>query len=126
MTTENIKQNLKNNELTIKDLEIWNKDFTEVEQIFETIKDRDLKGILDKFHRLGIDVTSDTHEPLEYIDFNYGSLTCTISIYNEDNKPELISDIEGYIRRNGEELAGYFTESINEIREVLNDLTTSK
>lgn len=126
MTVENIKQDLKNNELTIEDMKIWNEDFTGVEQIFESVKDRDLQGILDKFHHIsGIGVTSDTHEPLEYIDFNYGSLTCTITAYNEDNKPNLITDVEGYVRRDGVELAGYFDVDMNEVREVLKELTTS-
>ena len=120
MTVEDIKQDLKNNELTIKDLQVWNEDFTDVERIFETVKDRDLQGIIDRLNHIsGVGITSDTHEPLEYIDFNYGSLTCTISTYNDDNKPELIPYIDGYIRRDGEELAGYFTENMNEVREVL-------
>ena len=119
-----ILEDLKNNELTIEDLKAWDNDFKEVEEIFETVKNKDLQGILDRFHRIGIDVTSDTHEPLEYIDFNYGSLTCTISTYNEDNKPELLTDgIEGYIRRDGQELCGFYTVDIKEVRKILIDLT---
>ena len=118
-----VAEDLKNNELTIKDLEVWNEDFTDVEKVFETVKDRDLQGIIDKLHHLsGFDITSDTHEPLEYIDFNYGSLCCTISIYNDENKPKLLAKgIEGYIRNeDGEELAGYFNFDIDEVRDILN------
>ena len=117
-----LAQDLKSKELTIKDLEVWNEDFTDVEKVFETVKDRDLQGIIDRLnHTSGFGITSDTHEPLEYIDFNYGSLCCTIATYNEGNKPELLTDgIEGYIRRNGVELAGYFEVDINEVRDILN------
>ena len=119
-----ILEELKNNELTVEDLKAWDNDFKEVEEIFETVKNKDLQGIIDRFHRIGIDITSDTHEPLEYIDFNYGSLTCTISTYNEDNKPELLTDdIEGYIRRDGTELCGFYNVNIEEVRKILKDLT---
>lgn len=117
-----LAQDLKNNELTIKDLQEWDRDFADVEKVFETVKDRDLQGILDRLnHTSGFGITSDTHEPLEYIDFNYGSLCCTISTYNEDNKPELLTkDIEGYVRgADGQELAGYFEVDINEVRDIL-------
>ena len=118
-----LEQDLKNNELTIKDLQVWNEDFTDVERIFETVKDRDLQGIIDRLnHTSGVGITSDTHEPLEYVDFNYGSLCCTITTYNEDNKPELLTkDIEGYVRTpDGIELAGYYEVDINEVRTILN------
>ena len=119
-----ISEELKNNSLTIEDLKAWDNDFKEVEEIFETVKDKDLRGIVDEFHRIGIDITSDTLDPLEYIDFNYGSLTCTISIYNEDKKPELLTDgNEGYIRRDGTELCGFYTVDIEEVRKTLKDLT---
>jgi hypothetical protein len=116
-----LEQDLKNNELTIQDLKVWNEDFTDVEHIFETVKDRDLQGIIDRLnHTSGFDITSDTHEPLEYIDFNYGSLTCTITKDWQDGHIKLLTDgTEGYIRRNGVELAGYFIIDINEVREVL-------
>jgi hypothetical protein len=119
----NLKQELKNNELTIKDLQVWNEDFTDVERIFETVKDRDLQGIIDRLnHTSGVGITSDTHEPLEYIDFNYGSLTCTITKDWQDEHIKLLTDgIEGYVRRDGIELAGYFTVDINEVREVLKE-----
>ena len=116
-----IKDSLKNNDLTLEDLQEWNKDFTEVEKIMEDLKPQTLQDVLDRFHRIGVDVTSDTHEPLEYVDFNYGSLCCTISIYRDDKTPELLKDgNEGYIRRNGEELAGFWTVDIDEVREILN------
>lgn len=119
-----ILEELKNNELAIEDLKAWDNDFKEVENIFETVKDKDLQGILDRFHRIGIDVTSDTHEPLEYIDFNYGSLTCTISKNWQNDKIELLTDgIEGYIRRDGQELSGFYTVDIKEVRKILADLT---
>ena len=109
-----------NDKLSIEDLKTWDNDFKEVENIFKTVKDKDLQGVLDSFHRLGINVTSDTHEPLEYVDFNYGSLTCTISKNWQDNKIELLTDgIEGYIRRDGQELSGFYTIDIKEVREVL-------
>ena len=123
----NLTKELKDNNLTIKDLQVWNEDFTDVERIFETVKDRDLQGIIDRLsHTSGVGITSDTHEPLEYIDFNYGSLCCTISTYNEDNKPKLLTkDIEGYVRTpDGVELAGYFEVDINEVREILKTVTT--
>lgn len=113
-----------NDKLSIEDLKTWDNDFKEVENIFRTVKDKDLQGVLDKFHKLGIDVTSDTHEPLEYIDFNYGSLTCTISKSLQDDKIELLTDgIEGYIRRDGIELTGFYTVDIKEVRKILTDLT---
>ena len=120
-----LEQELKNNELTIKDLEVWNEDFTDVERIFETVKDRDLQGIVDRLnHTSGVGITSDTHEPLEYIDFNYGSLTCTITKDWQDGHIKLLTDgIEGYVRTpEGVELAGYFIIDINEVREILNTL----
>ena len=115
-----ILDELKNNNLTTEDLKTWDNDFKEVEDIFETVKNKDFQGILDRFHRIGIDVTSDTHEPLEYIDFNYGSLTCTISKDWQDGTIKLLTDgIEGYIRRDGIELTGFYTIDIKEVREVL-------
>ena len=120
-----ILEELKNNKLTIEDLNLWDTNFKEVEEIFETVKDKDLRGIVDEFHRIGIDITSDTLDPLEYIDFNYGSLTCTISKgYWKDDKIRLLTDgIEGYINRDGIELSGFYAVDIEEVRKILKDLT---
>ena len=126
-----LKELLNKKELEISDLQAWYDDYNEVRQFVNAR----LKKVKDKTHEeqtdfilwsfkhvLAYSVCSDVNfEPIKYIDFNFGSITCTISWYDRQNG-ELLPYFDGYISRNGEELEGCYTDiGINEVEEVLKE-----
>lgn len=122
---------INNKDLLYSDLLEWLIDYkaveSDVEVILYKIKGMELDDkidyILSYFHRNNAyNVCSNTTTtPIEYIDFNYGSLTCTISFYDNIDG-NLLQCFDGYIRRNGEELEGCFTDiDIKEVKRLLKD-----
>lgn len=126
-----LKELLDKKELEISDLQAWYDDYNEVRQFVNAR----LKKVKDKIHEeqtdfilwsfkhvLAYNVCSDVNfEPIEYIDFNFGSIICTISWYDRQNG-EFLPYFDGYISRNGEELEDCYTDiGISEVEEVLKE-----
>lgn len=124
-----IKEYIDNKELTYNDLGIWTGDYLEVKiyinSLLNKVKDKPVEEqvdyILDRLHHNNsYDICSDTNfKPVEYIDFNYGSIVGTISFYDRA-LGELLPTFDGYVRRNGvEEVDPYSDIEVKDVVEVL-------
>lgn len=139
MNKEDLLEELSNEDkfsLDYSDLCIWLAEYLVVElevgTMLDKVKDRTISEqidyILNKLHHNNAyDICSDTStEPIEYIDFNYGNLTCTISFYDRE-VGELLPTFDGYIRRDNIELNDCFTDvKVSDVKELIKSYIDKK